>query len=167
MDVVQQTPHKRVENRDSLACLFQAAGKKPLCHHPAFLWRMGSKLKCLGITIDSALTFSNPVSSLVRTCYFQLRQLRSIKKSLTVDTCHALVKSLIISRLDYCNGVLTGAPADLPNRLDGVLRGAARFDFETSAFRSYQRFDAQTVALARHQIANWIQDVSHCPPLPE
>ena len=35
-------------------------------------------------------------------------------------------RSLVISGLDYCNGILTGAPADLLNRLDGVLRGAAR-----------------------------------------
>ena len=87
---------------------------------------LADEVKCLGVTIDSALTFFKHVSSLVRTCYFQLRQLRSIRKSLTVDTCHALVRSLIISRLDYCNGILTGAPADLLNRLDGVLRGAAR-----------------------------------------
>ena len=92
---------------------------------------LADEVKCLGLTIDSALTFSKHVSSLVRTCYFQLRQLRSIRKSLTVDTCHALVRSLIISRLDYCNGILTSAPADLHNWLDGVLRGA---DFETSAF---------------------------------
>ena len=87
---------------------------------------LADEVKCLGVMIDSALTFSKHVSSLVRTCYFQLRQLRSIRKSLTVDTCHALVRSLIISRLDYCNGILTGVPADLLNRLDGVLRGAAR-----------------------------------------
>ena len=87
---------------------------------------LADEVKCLGVTIDSALTFSKHVSSLVRTCYFQLRQLRSIRKSLTVDTCHALVRSLIISRLDYCNGILTGASADLLNRLDSVLRGAAR-----------------------------------------
>ena len=74
----------------------------------------------------AALTFYKHVSSLVRTYYFQLCQLRSIRESLTVDTCHALVRSLIISRLDYCNGILTGAPADLLNGLNGVLRGAAR-----------------------------------------
>ena len=87
---------------------------------------LADEVKCLGVTIDSALTFSKHVLSLVRTCYFQLRQLRSIRRSLTVDTCHALVRSLIISRLDYCNGIPTGVLADLLNRLDGVLCGAAR-----------------------------------------
>ena len=42
---------------------------------------LADEVKCLGVTIDSALTFSKHVSSLVRTCYFQLRQLRSIRKS--------------------------------------------------------------------------------------
>ena len=43
-----------------------------------------------------------------------------------VDVCHVLVRSLIISRLDYCKGILSGAPADLLGRLDGVKRGAVR-----------------------------------------
>jgi len=87
---------------------------------------LAAEVKCLGVKIDSALTFKNHVLSMVRTCYYQLRQLRSIRKSLTNDACHALVRSLIISRLDYCNGILSGASADLLDRLDGVLRGAAR-----------------------------------------
>ena len=50
----------------------------------------------------------------------------AVLASNTVDTCHTLVRSLIISWLDYCNGILTGTPADLLDRIDGVLRGAAR-----------------------------------------
>ena len=128
---------------------------------------LADEVKCLGVTIDSALTFSKHVSSLVRTCYFQLCQLRSIRKSLTVDTCHALVRSLIISRLDYCNGIPIGAPADLLNRLDGVLRGAAHLILKRQRSDHNQWFDAWTVALVRHQIANRIQDVSPCLPLSE
>ena len=33
------------------------------------------------------------------------------------DTAHALVRALIHSRLDYCNGVLAGLPVGLSNRL--------------------------------------------------
>ena len=44
----------------------------------------------------------------------------------TTDSCHSLVRALITSRLDYCNGLLGGAPTFLLARLSGVLRAAAR-----------------------------------------
>ena len=55
-----------------------------------------------------------------------LRQLRLIRRLLTIDTAHALVRALIHSRLDYCNGVFAGLPAGLFNCLQSVLRAAAR-----------------------------------------
>ena len=38
-------------------------------------------------------------------CFFHFRQLRLVRRSLTTDTAHALVRALIHSRLDYYNGV--------------------------------------------------------------
>ena len=49
-------------------------------------------------------------------------QLRLIRRSLTTDAAHTLVRALIHSRLDYCNGLFAG----LPTRLQSVLRPAAR-----------------------------------------
>jgi len=59
-------------------------------------------------------------------CFFHLRQLRLVRHSLTIDTAHALILALIHSRLDYCNNVFAGLPAGLFNRLQPVLRAAAR-----------------------------------------
>jgi len=59
-------------------------------------------------------------------CCFHLRQLRLVRRSLTIDTAHALVRALIHSRLDYCNGMSAGLPAGLYNCLQSVLRAAAR-----------------------------------------
>ena len=66
------------------------------------------------------------VNRLTKTCYFHIRQLRSIRRSLTIDACHALVRAMVISRLDYCNGLLGGAPKYLLGQLSGVMRAAAR-----------------------------------------
>ena len=52
--------------------------------------------------------------------------MRSIRKSLTFDSSHALARALILSRLDYCNGLLSGIPVLLMKQLDGVMRAAAR-----------------------------------------
>ena len=76
--------------------------------------------------IDSSVAYSSHVSNVVRTCYYHLRQLRSIRKSLTEDSSHALVRALVISRLDYCNGLLGGLQKNLIGQLDGVLRASAR-----------------------------------------
>ena len=80
----------------------------------------------LGAYIDSGLNFDEHVARLTRTCYFQIRQLRSIRRSLTVESSHALVRALVLTRLDYCNGLLGGAPKCLLDPLSGVLRAVAR-----------------------------------------
>ena len=80
----------------------------------------------LGTYIDSSIGFAEHVTRLARTCYFQIRQLRSIRRSLTIESSHALVRALVLTRLDYCNGLLDGAPKCLLRSLSGVLRAAAR-----------------------------------------
>ena len=45
-----------------------------------------------------------------RSCFFQLRQLRSITHSVDQYTAAALIHAFITGRLDYCNGLLAGAP---------------------------------------------------------
>ena len=80
----------------------------------------------LGVIIDPAISFADHVAGLARTCYFQIRQLRSIRRSLTFESCHALVRAMVLSRLDYCNGPLGGAPKSLLAQLSGVMRAAAR-----------------------------------------
>src|SRR5260221_3767467 len=80
----------------------------------------------LGVMLDPALSFRSQVTSLSSISYYYIRQLRSIRKSLTADSCHALVRVMILSRLDYCNGLLYGAPMSLVKQLDGVMRAAAR-----------------------------------------
>ena len=76
--------------------------------------------------IDSSIGFAEHVTRLVRTCYFHIHQLRSIRRSLTIESSHALVRALVLTRLDYCNGLLGGAPKCLLSPLSGVLRAAAR-----------------------------------------
>ena len=85
-----------------------------------------SKVRNLGVIIDDALTMSAHVNKLVSTCFFHLRQLRMVRRSLDVDAAHALVRALIHSRLDYCNGVLAGLPLYMFKRLQSVLNAAAR-----------------------------------------
>ena len=80
----------------------------------------------LGIIFDSAMSFSDQDSRLVGRCYYYLRQMHGVRRSLAVDSCHALVRALILSRLDYCNSQLSGTIGLLISQLDGVMRSASR-----------------------------------------
>src|SRR5260221_440205 len=84
------------------------------------------KIRNLGVIFDRSLTFADHVSNMSRTCYYHLRQLRTIRRSLTTEPCHALVRAAVISRVDYCNGLLHGITKFSLTQLNGVLRSAAR-----------------------------------------
>jgi len=80
----------------------------------------------LGMTLDSLLTMKQHADTIARSCFYQMRQLRSVRRSLTFDTLQTLVHALINSKVDYCNAVLYGAPAYAVGRLQAVLNAAAR-----------------------------------------
>src|SRR6218665_1291700 len=46
--------------------------------------------------------------------------------SLSIETCTALVHAFVLSKLDYCNSLLAGESNELINKLQSVLRSAAR-----------------------------------------
>ena len=58
--------------------------------------------------------------------FFQLRQLRTIRRSLTPDTTHALVQAFVSCRLDYCNSLLAGVADVHLRRLQSVQNTVAR-----------------------------------------
>ena len=59
-------------------------------------------------------------------CYYQLRQIRRIKRSLTANSITLLVLASVHSRLDYCNSVLYSLPWSRLQLLQSVLNSVAR-----------------------------------------
>ena len=88
----------------------------------------------LGVFIDRELTMEAHVSNTVRGCMYQLCQLRSVKRSLTLDSRRALVTAFVASRIDYCNGVLYGVAKGEIQRLQMVLNATARLVVGTGKF---------------------------------
>ena len=72
------------------------------------------------------------ISHLSRACFYHLRQLRVVGRSLTMDSNHSLIRALVHSRVDYCNGVLAGQPQTQIN----ILRAAARLVLQLSGWAS-------------------------------
>ena len=66
------------------------------------------------------------VSRTVSGCFAVLRQLRSIRRSVSDSVFHSLVVSLVMPRLDYGNATLAELPASQLRRLQSVLNAADR-----------------------------------------
>jgi len=68
------------------------------------------------------------VAALRRSCLFQLRQLRMVRSSLTLEAAKTLVHAFVSSRLDYCNSLLYGIGDGLLAKLQTVQNAAARVE---------------------------------------
>ena len=96
--------------------------------------RFQSSVVDLGVVLDSNLSMRDHVSRLCRTSYYQLRQLRVIRRSLTTRACTQLVHALVNSRLDYCNSLLSGITDQLLSQLQSALRASARLVLQRRKF---------------------------------
>ena len=85
--------------------------------------------KNLGAVLDSSLSFSSHIDSIVKTCNFHNRNLYMIKDFVNRKNLVALVHSLIISKVDYCNSLFTGIPNVILKKVQSVLNRAARLIF--------------------------------------
>ncbi|XP_063808220.1 uncharacterized protein LOC135007766, partial [Pseudophryne corroboree] len=89
------------------------------------------QVRCLGVILDSSLSFKPHIQHLSQTCHFHLKNISRIRPFLTQDATKIIIHSLIISRLDYCNLLLTGLPDNHLSPLQSILNAAARLIFLT------------------------------------
>jgi len=85
----------------------------------------------LGVYLDAGVSMTAHVTATVRTCFAALRQIRSVRRSLSREALLTLIRALVVSKLDYCNSVLVGVSRSLHRRLQLVLNAAARLVFST------------------------------------
>jgi len=64
----------------------------------------------LTVLLDNQLALKHHINRVASTCFFDLRRLRHIKRHVLSEVMKHLVAAVILSRLDYCNSVLTGLP---------------------------------------------------------
>jgi len=105
---------------------------------------------CLGVIVDQEMLFADHVRRLASLCFYLLRQLRSIRRTLTTETTTILVHALVISRIDYCNSVLVGAYDVHLRQLQAVLNAAARLIVRKRKYDS---------------ISSTIEDILHWLPI--
>ena len=99
----------------------------------------------LGIILDDQLTMATLISSICRAGFFQLRQLRSVRRSQTTETTRALVQAFISCRLDYCNSLMAGVADVYLQRLRSLQNAAARLVSGNLALLNITSYQAQAL----------------------
>ena len=95
--------------------------------HPARWHRrpVSTTVTCLGVLIDSEPTFAAHIKRLIGRCFYQLRQLRTVRRALSVDAARTFLRAFVISRVDYCNSIF-GFTSAVHRPLQCVINAAAR-----------------------------------------
>ena len=83
--------------------------------------------KSLGVLLNNDTAMKRQISAVRQTSFNTLHNLRNIKEYLAVETKLALVKSLVLSKLDYCKILYMNIPQYQINTLQKLLNHCIRF----------------------------------------
>jgi len=87
---------------------------------------VANEIKVLGVVLDRPLAFDKHVLVVTQLCSFHAQSIRLIHHLLSTNLAHTLACSLILTRLDYCNSVLYGAPVSGIQKFQRVQNNASR-----------------------------------------
>jgi len=80
----------------------------------------------LGFIFDEHITSSDQISSVSKSCYYHIRQLRCIRPYLDTKTASTMATSTVHSKLDYCNSLYDYLSKSQITRLQQIQNSLAR-----------------------------------------
>ena len=83
-------------------------------------------IRNLGVYLDQEFSIEKHMNQLCKSCYFQLRNIRYIRSSLTTEASKIVVHALVMSKLHFCNSILFGISNKLLDKLQRVQNCAAK-----------------------------------------
>ena len=85
-----------------------------------------NQVRNLGVILDSDLNFNSHINSITKSAYYHLKNIARIRGFMSKQDLEKLIHAFILSRLDYCNGLLTGLSKGAVRKLQLVQNAAAR-----------------------------------------
>ena len=85
-----------------------------------------SSVRNLGFYIRDDMSVELHIKNVCRSAYSELRRISTIRHLLSVDSTKTLVSVFVLSRLYYCNSLLSGCSEHLLEKLKMVQNSAAR-----------------------------------------
>ena len=96
--------------------------------------RFPNVVENLGVMLDTELTFKNQVLKCAQSCFEIIRKISKIRVFLSISERKILVTSLVLSQLDYCNGLYYNINNSLLNKLQSVQNCAAKLIYNKRKF---------------------------------
>ena len=94
-------------------------------------------VRLLGVTISSDLSVDKHVATVCSHCFYWLRRLQRVRRSLDDESMKTVVHAFVTSRVDYCNTVLVGAPKSVTDKLQSVVNATARSWYQEVRSRTF------------------------------
>ncbi len=88
----------------------------------------------LGALFDPIMSLKPHVEKIVKSANYQLRNIRRIRRYLTFEAARNVVVALVLSKLDYCNSLLSGLPDKVLRKLELVQNAAAQVIYKLSRY---------------------------------
>ncbi len=85
-----------------------------------------NQVRNLGVILETDLSFSRHVKAITKSAYYHLKNIAIIRCFVSSQDLEKLVHAFITSRVDYCNGLLTGLPNKTIRQLQLIQNAAAR-----------------------------------------
>ena len=100
--------------------------KQQLCKIDNSSLNTTHSVRNLGFIFDEHLTLSDQISSLSKSCYNHIRQLRCISPYLDSKTASTIAAPVVHSKVDYCNSLHYNLPKSQINCLQQIQNCLAR-----------------------------------------
>ena len=93
-----------------------------------------TSVKNLGSWFDKNMSMTTHIIKVCKAASFHLYNIRRIRKYLTSESTHCLVRATVIGRIDYCNSLLFKIPAVHIAKLQRIQNSAARLVYYIPRF---------------------------------
>ena len=90
----------------------------------------------LGVFFDTHLNMESHITSICKSAYFMIYNLRRIRKYFDQDTMKTIIHACVTSKLDDCNGLLYGLADSQISKLQRVQNTCARLIYALPKFSS-------------------------------
>ena len=131
------TSNRLKQNDDKTECMLIVSSRTSLPNpHPSSI-HIGDtdilfflRAKNLGVTLTNNLSMEKHVTNICKSAYVEIRRISNIRHYLTTDATKTLLCAVLLSKLDYCNSLLSGSPKHLLYKPQKVQNSAARLVFK-------------------------------------
>ena len=87
---------------------------------------LAASARNLGVTFDSNLNCRQHISQTCRCCFYHIRDLRRIRRYMSLSVAKTIVTALVSSRFDYCNSLIHNIAIKDNTKLQHVQNCLAR-----------------------------------------